>query len=102
MDKLERSRDGKAVIRKRRLIRQEGPFQFAYVIIHRAEEGDEFWKFVSFHSDGFLSVKPFDQCQKRELVKKHGAKAYAVARSIAERLEKVPQSLFRAAQLQLI
>jgi hypothetical protein len=102
MDKFERSKDGKTVIRRRQLSRDEGPFRFSYTSIHRAEEGDELWQFVSFHTDGFVSVKPYDQLRKRELVTKHGARAYAIALSISQKPEKVPQNLFTATQLQLV
>ena len=102
MDVLRGSADGKVVIRKRRVSRKEGPFEFFYVTIHRAEEEDELWKLVSFRPDGFVPVKPYDLFRKRELVIKHGAKAYAVALSISRKPEKVSQELFAAIQLQLV
>ena len=101
MDVLRRSTDGKVVIRKRRVSRKEGPFEFFYVAIHRAEEEDELWKLVSFQKDGFIPVRSYDMLRKRELVEKHGARAYAIMCSIAERPERVPKEFFQAAQLKL-
>ena len=95
MDTFKRSADGKTVIRERHSSRDEGPFRFFYVAIHRAEEGDEFWKFVSFNKNSFLDVKPYDKNRKRELVEKHGARAYAIMRKIAEKPERVPEDLFQ-------
>jgi hypothetical protein len=95
----------KVITKRRRLSRDEGPFRFFYVAVYRIEEGESLWKLVSFSPDGFLSVKPFNQFQKNELVKKHGTRAYAIISSVAKNgeREEIPEDLFKNnVQLQLI
>lgn len=101
MDILKRSRDGKIVFLERRFSRNEGPFRFDYVAYYRAEEEDEFWKLVSFKKNGFVPLKSYDRARQRELVEKHGPRAFAVAHAIAEKPQIVPKELFQAAQLRL-
>lgn len=102
MDVLKRSADGRVVILKRDISRKEGPFKFSYVIYYRAEEGDEFWKLISFNRDGFIPVDSYDRARQSELIGKYGPRAFAIARSIAEKPEKVPKELFQTAQLRLL
>ncbi|MDP2663973.1 MAG: hypothetical protein Q8P08_00795, partial [bacterium] len=90
------------VVMKREITRQEGPFKFSYMVTYRAEEGDETWKLVSFERNGFVPVKPYDKLRQRELVEKHGPRACAVAHALAEREEKIPENIFKAAQLQFV
>jgi len=102
LDNLRRSPDGRVVIMTREITRQEGPFKFSYIVTYRAEEGDEAWKLVSFKGNGFIPVKPYDKLRQRELVEKHGPRACAIAHSLSEKKEKVPENIFKAAQLQLV
>ena len=102
MDTLKRSTDGKVVVLERHLSRVEGPFKFFYVAYYRAEEGDEFWRLISFNRNEFVPIKPYDKARQRELIDKHGPRAYAVAHKIAEKPQRVPEELFQAAQLQLL
>jgi len=102
MDRFKKSKDGKIVIRERNFFRNEGPFRFSYVFIHRAEEGNDIWKFLSVKKDGFSVVKDCDRRLREELVKKHGKRALAIAYAIAKKEEKVPEKMFQDFQLQLV
>lgn len=102
MDKISRSVDGRTVAMKREVTREEGPFRFSYMVIYIAREGDETWKLVSFEVNGFIPVKPYEKLRQRELIDKHGPKAYAVAHAVSEKEEKIPDNIFKAAQLHLV
>jgi hypothetical protein len=63
----------------------EGPFKFSYIAVYKIDGGKR--KLISFNTNSFLSIRSFDQRQKENLIKKHGARAYAIAHSIAKKIE---------------
>jgi hypothetical protein len=79
----------KVRIKKRRLTFRKGPFEFRYIAIYRAEEGDKFWSFIALEQDGYLETEPFPRNQFTEFIQKYGAQAKAAAYGEARKLMRV-------------
>jgi hypothetical protein len=98
---ITRSPNGRIAVLKETINILNGPVKFPYVVTYRAEEGDEFWSFLRFDEDKPKFIKPHDVNRERELIETFGPQACAAAHNIAEKPQKVPEYLFKSAQLSL-
>lgn len=67
-----------------------GPFRFSYTAIYEATDGDEFWRLISFRTNGYEPVEKYPLSQKIELIQKFGRQAARAAHEEAKKLMRVP------------